>query len=55
MHSSNNELKEVYNKFVQEISKEVLATNFEDNLQDLEHNFEVKIESMDLKISLQKQ
>ena len=55
LHSSNNELKEVYNKFVQEISKEVLATNFEDNLQDLEHNFEVKIESMDLKISLQKQ
>lgn len=55
LHSSNNELKEVYNKFVQEISKEVLATNFEDSLQDLEHNFEVKIESMDLKISLQKQ
>ena len=55
LHSSNNELKEVYNKFVQEISKEVLATNFEDNLQDLEHNFDVKIEGMDLKISLQKQ
>ena len=48
-----NEIKELLQQ--DEISKEVLATNFEDNLQDLEHNFEVKIESMDLKISLQKQ